>query len=90
MKSELDPNAPIVLEDSGEESDGFDIPDAATIQRAKDRRERLRGTHLAPEYISMHGGVGGLNLGEWVFACFHALSDLCFAALGSAALAQPH
>jgi hypothetical protein len=41
-----------------------DIPDEDMIAWAKAKRERLRGAHLAPDYIPAAAGPPGLSLGR--------------------------
>ncbi|KAK9839474.1 hypothetical protein WJX81_004262 [Elliptochloris bilobata] len=42
--------AVVALDD---DDDGFQIPNEETIRRAKEKRERLRSAHLAPDYIPL-------------------------------------
>ena len=47
-----------------EEDEEPDIPDEDMIAWAKAKRERLRGAHLAPDYIPAAAGPPGLSLGR--------------------------
>ncbi|KAK9815407.1 hypothetical protein WJX72_003173 [[Myrmecia] bisecta] len=52
--------APAAEDDA--DDDGFAIPDAEFIKRAKAKRELLRSAHLAPDYIPLGGAAGAAGL----------------------------
>jgi GC-rich sequence DNA-binding factor len=53
------PAGPPPGEEGSESEDGGDIPDDATIRRARERREALRTGRQAPDYIAVGGSASG-------------------------------
>lgn len=44
---------------------GFSIPNSDAIRRAREKRERLRSAHLAPDYLPL-GGAAALTAGQGI------------------------
>ncbi|CAL8463414.1 g2948 [Coccomyxa elongata] len=61
-KSLQQPSAAALAALDDEEDDAF-IPDADTIRRAKEKRERLRSAHLAPDYLPLGGASALMSKG---------------------------
>lgn len=55
------PAAPAAAAAAAEDEDDLDIPDEEMIAWAKAKRERLRGAHLAPDYIPTASAPPGLS-----------------------------